>query len=355
MLTFDGPQRKDVANLAPKESAEKVKIDACVICAKLSRRRSHFRNRVTAMLDTGHQYASMEAFYRAAYAETLVEISKPAALGTSLIFARQGAGDYSDAPVPDLVLTRGLSRVIPATLDLGAGQFRASLPRNAMVVTPPGTPTKVLLDRPNEVEFLSIPYERLRKLCADHDLPADGHFGAAHRTKIECPTFSSVFSRTAQELRAGNPNGVMFVEGALMQIAGLLSAGAQRRLPSTRGGLAPWQLARVTEYLYAHLTEPVSLVDLASLVNLSVFHFARAFKASTGIAPHQFHVSMRMEQARLLLSRSDRPITDIALHLGYDSSQSFARAFRGANACSPSHYRLARAGRGREAHHPVDE
>lgn len=295
------------------------------------------------MLDSGTHiggdYGSMEAFYRAAYSETLVEISKPVALGATLICARQGAGDYSDAAVPDLVLTRGLSREIPATMDLGAGQFRAVLPRNAMVITPPGTPTRILLDRPNAVEFLAIPYAALRRVCSDHDLPPDGDFGAAHRTKIDCPNLSAAFARTAQEIRAGNPSGAMFVEGALMQIAGLLTAGAQRRLPAPKGGLAPWQLSRVTDYLYAHMSDQVSLVDLAGLVGLSVFHFARAFKTSTGIAPHQFQVSLRMDKARLLLSRSDQSITDIAMLLGYDSSQSFARAFRGANATSPSRYR----------------
>lgn len=295
------------------------------------------------MLDTGAtlegKYASMEAFYRATYAETLVEISKPVALGTTLLFARQGAGDFSGAPVPELVLTRGLSREVPATLDLGAGRFRALLRRNEMVLTPPDTPTRILLDRPNELEFLAIPYVALQGLCADHDLPPDGDFCAAHRAQIACATLTAIFARTAQEIRLGNPNGALFLEGALIQIAGLLVARAQRRLPTPKGGLAPWQLSRVTDYLCSRLADQVSLVDLAALVGLSVYHFARAFKASTGIAPHQFHLSLRMDKARLLLSRSDQPITDIALILGYDSSQSFARAFRGAHATSPSRYR----------------
>lgn len=76
-------------------------------------------NRQPKMLEHQFRFESMEGFYRAAYAETLVAVSGPAALGATLIHARQGAGDYSDAAVPDLVITRGLSREIPATLDLG--------------------------------------------------------------------------------------------------------------------------------------------------------------------------------------------------------------------------------------------
>ncbi len=262
------------------------------------------------MLDVDFSYDSMEAFYRAAYSETLVEVSGPVALGATLITARQGAGDYSDAPVPDLVITRGLSREIPATLDLGAGRFRAHLPRNAMVVIAPDTPTNILLDRKNEIEFFAIPYSSLRKLCGDA-LPADGDFGAVHKASIECPHLNSLFDRT------------------------------QRRLPVPSGGLAPWQLARVVDHLHAHATEAVSLADLSMITGLSVFHFARAFKASTGIAPHQFQVSLRMESARRALSRSATPITEIALAVGYDSSQSFARAFRSAHGMTPSQYRAA--------------
>ncbi len=293
------------------------------------------------MLEQQFRFDSMEGFYRAAYAETLVDVSGPVALGATLIHARQGAGDFSDAAVPDLVITRGLSREIPATLNLGAGQFRALMPRNAMVVTPPGTPTKILLDQPNEVEFLAIPYTALRSLCGDRALPQDGDFGAVHREKVESPILTQLFERTAREIRTGNPNGKMFVEGALMQIAGVLLSGSGRRLRAPSGGLAPWQLARVTDHLHHHYAQAVSLADLAALCGLSVFHFARAFKTSTGIAPHQFQISLRMERARLHLSRSTAPITEIALSLGYDSSQSFSRAFRLANRMTPSQFRSA--------------
>ena len=297
------------------------------------------------MLDQQFRFDSMEGFYRAAYAETLVEVSGPAALGATLIHARQGAGDFSDAAVPDLVITRGLSRAIPATLDLGAGQFRAVMPRNAMVITPPGTATKILLDRPNEVEFLAIPYAALRSLCGDQALPEDGDFGAVHREKVESPILTQLFETTAREIRAGNPNGTMFVEGALMQVTSVLLAGSRRRLRAPAGGLAPWQLARVTDHLHDHVAEAVSLADLAALCGVSVFHFARAFKTSTGIAPHQFQISLRMERARLHLSRSDSPVTEIALSLGYDSSQSFSRAFRIAHRVTPSQFRDATRGR----------
>ena len=287
-------------------------------------------------------YDSLEAFYRAAYTETLVEVAAPVALGTTLIAARQGAGDYSDAPVPDLVITRGLSRLIPCTLDVGGGRFRSNVPRDGFVVVPPRTQTTILLDRPNMIESLAIPYAPLRALCAEHPLPADGHFGGLHRRALESPAFTASFVRITTEIRSGNLNGPMFVEGLLMQIVAMMMATADRPFPIPRGGLAPWQLGRVTEYLQEHHADAVSLRELASLVDLSVFHFARAFKISTGLPPHRYQTAVRMERARLLLATTSAPVTEIALSLGYDSSQSFARAFRAAHAISPTRFRRSR-------------
>lgn len=287
----------------------------------------------------GPTYGSLEAFYRATYGEAIVEAAKPAALGTQLITARQGAGDYSDAPVPDLVITRGLSHLIPATLNIGDGRFRVTLPRDCAIVVPPGTSTEILLDRPHRIELLAVPYAELRALCAEHDLPPDGHFGGLHRRAVEDPAFIAAFARITTEIRSGNLNGPMFVEGLLMQIAAMMLATVDRPVPTVRSGLAPWQAARVTDYLHTHLAEPVSLAELAALVGLSVFHFARAFKQTTGLPPHRFHTALRMERARLLLATTSEPVTQIGLALGYDSSQSFARAFRGTHAVSPRRFR----------------
>ncbi len=62
----------------------------------------------------------------------------------------------------------------------------------------------------------------------------------------------------------------------------------QWALPGIRGGLAPAVLKRVKEYIDAYLSEPLLLSDLAEQAGLSEFHFARMFKQSTGLAPHQF-------------------------------------------------------------------
>jgi AraC-like DNA-binding protein len=108
---------------------------------------------------------------------------------------------------------------------------------------------------------------------------------------------------------------------------------------STRGGLSPLQLRRITEYLAAHLAEDVALAQLACLVGFSPFHFARAFKRSTGLPPHRYQIGLRIEKARALLEATMLPISDVAVQIGYEDPSYFARLFARETGMTPHVYR----------------
>jgi AraC family transcriptional regulator len=61
---------------------------------------------------------------------------------------------------------------------------------------------------------------------------------------------------------------------------------------------------------------------------LSPFHFARAFKASTGLAPHQFVTARRMERAKTLLLESRASVVEVAHAVGLSNVSHFRRMFR---------------------------
>lgn len=119
---------------------------------------------------------------------------------------------------------------------------------------------------------------------------------------------------------------------------------AQRRLPDPRpiGGLAPWHLKRVVEFVEAHLDQPLTLTELAQVTGLSDYHFARMFKRTTGHAPHRYVLLRRLHRARLLLENQQLNMTDIALQCGFSSASHFSNRFRAENGSTPSQYRAAR-------------
>jgi AraC family transcriptional regulator len=109
--------------------------------------------------------------------------------------------------------------------------------------------------------------------------------------------------------------------------------------PSARGGLATWQQRRVAEFIEEHLGDEVSLSDLAQLVRLSPFHFARAFKQSFGVPPHRYHIGRRMERAKDLLAVTALSVTEIGIDIGFRETSSFTAAFHKFTGHTPSDYR----------------
>src|SRR5262249_47614142 len=74
--------------------------------------------------------------------------------------------------------------------------------------------------------------------------------------------------------------------------------GRRLPVPRIRGGLPPGVLRRVREYIDAHLDETISIKSLAGVAGLSKFHFARAFKQSEGVTPHEFLIRCRVKRAK---------------------------------------------------------
>jgi AraC-like DNA-binding protein len=113
--------------------------------------------------------------------------------------------------------------------------------------------------------------------------------------------------------------------------------GADER--PVRGGLPAWQQKRLADFIEEHLAEDISLAALAELVDLSLYHFARAFTQSFGMPPHRYHWARRMDRARGLLRIPALSVTQIGSRIGFYEMSSFTRAFRKFTGLTPSEYR----------------
>lgn len=109
---------------------------------------------------------------------------------------------------------------------------------------------------------------------------------------------------------------------------------------ASRGKLAAWQLKRAQEYLTSHIDENLPLAAVAASVKLSSFHFARAFKQTTGVAPHAWLTASRMTRAvELMREYPNMSLTEVALSVGYQSQAAFGTAFRHFYGQSPGKWR----------------
>ena len=80
-------------------------------------------------------------------------------------------------------------------------------------------------------------------------------------------------------------------------------------------------------YIEDHLTDEIVLNDIASWVNISPFHFQRAFSVIVGMTPAEYLRNRRLSLAGADLARGECQVIDAALKYGYDSPESFARTF----------------------------
>jgi transcriptional regulator GlxA family with amidase domain len=112
--------------------------------------------------------------------------------------------------------------------------------------------------------------------------------------------------------------------------------GGMRSRPDTKASvLAHWQERRAKELLAANLTGGITLADLARACELSVRHFTRAFRGSTGMSPHKWLLHLRIERAKSLLASSRRLLADIALECGFADQSHFTRVFQRSAGLSP--------------------
>lgn len=94
-----------------------------------------------------------------------------------------------------------------------------------------------------------------------------------------------------------------------------------------RGGLSGWQKNRATALLVANLSSPAALKDIATHCGISVGHFTRAFRNSTGYSPHQWLILYRIELAKNLLLETSGSLIAIAVECGFADQSHFTRMF----------------------------
>lgn len=91
--------------------------------------------------------------------------------------------------------------------------------------------------------------------------------------------------------------------------------------------LAPWQERRAKEFMDANLERCVTLVEIAETCGLSISHFSRAFRNSTGRAPHRWLLERRVAAAKALLSGGEIGLAEISSACGFSDPSHFSRVF----------------------------
>ena len=155
---------------------------------------------------------------------------------------------------------------------------------------------------------------------------------------------------TLQEgLRRPDEVNQLFIDHMMLALTAHVAqayGGLRRVAESVKGGLAPWQAKRACERLESDLGGKLSLQQIAAEFDLSVSHFSRAFRISTGLPPHQWLLRQRVNAAKQLMTVRDLPLSEIAMSAGFANQSHFTRVFSALVGVSPAAWRCETSGAG---------
>ncbi|MBW4512889.1 MAG: AraC family transcriptional regulator [Scytonematopsis contorta HA4267-MV1] len=158
---------------------------------------------------------------------------------------------------------------------------------------------------------------------------------------VDDPVIQQLALALKTEIQTGCMSSRLYGESLGTALAARLVQNYAVSKPSLEfkaNGFPQSQLGRVIDYMQANLAQDLSLLDLATLTNMSESHFSRSFKQSVGITPYQYLLQQRVERAKQLLKQQAISISDIALDCGFANQTHLAKVFRQMTGMTPKTY-----------------
>ena len=98
-------------------------------------------------------------------------------------------------------------------------------------------------------------------------------------------------------------------------------------------------VSKAMHFIQEQYMNPIPLLDVATHVNMSQFHFFRLFRKDCGYSPHEYLILTRLNRAKHLLKTTGLPVKVIAQKVGYQNVSSFTNAFTDRVGISPTLFR----------------
>jgi AraC family transcriptional regulator len=291
-------------------------------------------------MNTEDQFSSLYDYaQRGYYEDCFVENRLVGSQGISLAKSVQPTGDFSDPPLPDLNITCKTSGFFRGRLDLGGGPFDVCGSHKGFAVISPQVATTVLLEGHYKLNLVAIPSQWASTLLEPYEGVNSLDFGKLH---VGLQQDKAVF-RLVEQLHHKETlesNNALLVDGLVMALLGRLATLADRySKPRPIRSLDKVLLIQVEDFLREDLAANPTTQDLADLTGMSIDHFGRCFKQSTGQTPHQYVLVKRLERVKQLLEDSQLSLVEVALTVGFASQAHMNKMFKQHFAMTPGTYR----------------
>lgn len=218
----------------------------------------------------------------------------------------------------------------------------AELPAGSVSLIPEGLRQAVRVTRPlpGYASILEIDSAFFRRSIGQ--IASGGRIELVRRLRLDDPQVCRLMEALRSDVAAGSPTGPLFGESIATALSAHIAqqySTSTTKLQAYRGGLSRLRLNRVLEHVNANLSDKLELSVLAEVAGVNLYHFARAFKQSTGESPHQYVLRRRIEEAKELLRHPQLSIIEASARTGFVDQSHFSKVFRRVVGIAPSEYR----------------
>jgi AraC-like DNA-binding protein len=286
------------------------------------------------------------AFYRAQFSSFVQQHRGFARNGVMLMDALQTSHTSVIPAVGDWRITQTRAGNALLRRDVGGDRQEGSKPVGQFSLSPPGLAMPVEVVGQHHIRALAIEAHRLEThFCAVGAPGAAPVEKLVHRLAIEDATIAALLDRFWAEAQEPDAVARLLAEGMTQMLAASLLrlAGYRASEPDPRA-LAPRRLRRALDLIEQRLADDIGLSEIADAAGLSPHHFARAFRAATGLPPYRYLTHRRIERAKHLMAETDACLAQIAFDCGFGSQGQFTTTFSRLCGTSPGRWRASKRG-----------
>jgi AraC family transcriptional regulator len=233
----------------------------------------------------------------------------------------------------------------PDELDLRYEDVRRHRPppTGSVSVVPAGMPTRWRWQGTKSSLHVYLEPELVGRVAAEAFGLDPARWALPPLDSLALPQLRGALLGVNAELAAGGAGGPLAAESlanvlAVHLIRHIVAPG--RAVRRRDGTLPRGRLRAVLEYIEEHLDAAPTLTEIAAAAGLSAHHFARQFKAATGLPPHQYVITRRVERAkRLLREGTDPSLAEVAAAAGFYDQSQLSRHFKRLVGVTPSQFR----------------
>jgi AraC family transcriptional regulator len=217
------------------------------------------------------------------------------------------------------------------------------LPAGAISLVPAGSPARWRWSGPKDTLNVYLEPGLVERVAAEAFGLDPARLTVPPLDGLDLPHLRAAMAAVDAELTAAGAGGPLAAESlanvlAVHLIRHVLTPRLPARAPD--GALPRGRLRAVVEYIEEHLDGGPTLGQLAAVAGLSAYHFARQFKAATGLPPHQYVILRRVERAKQLLrAGTDLSLAEVAAHVGFSDQSQFCQHFKRLVGVTPGQFR----------------